>query len=100
MKGLYRGDPVKKPTGFLTNSEEVAKVLNKHCEGVGCQCSRRRGGMHRMCSVVHARGAARYPRGLCKATPRGITNQLKVMGLVKDGCFGIQVPYEDAEVLK
>ncbi len=100
MTGIHRGDPVKKPTGFLTNSEEVAKVLSKHCEGVGGQCSRRNGGTHRLCSGSHARNAARYPRGLCKAVLRGITNQLKVMGLIKDGCFGIQVPDEDAEILK
>ena len=61
--GPATGQPVKKPSGFLT-------------------------------------GAQVYPRGLCRAVLKGITDQLKTDGLVKDGCYGIQVADDDLEVLK
>ena len=50
------------------------------------------------CSGRIAKEAAIYPRGLCKAVLRGIRNQLKSDGLLKDGCYGIQAPDDDAEI--
>ena len=41
-----------------------------------------------------------YPRGLCRAVLKGITDQLRADGLVKSGCYGIQVADDDLEVLK
>ena len=51
-----------------------------------------------MCSGRHAKDAARYPRGLCKAILHGVRNQLRVDNLLKDGCYGVQVPDDDAKV--
>ena len=51
------GDPVKKPTGFLTNSIEIAAALDKRCRGRGGACRRREGGSH-------AHALERSPRGL------------------------------------
>ena len=43
------GEPVKKPTGFLTNSPEVAACVGKRCLGQRGQCSRPGGGEHAPC---------------------------------------------------
>ena len=45
-----------------------------------------------------ATDAAIYQRSLCIAIPRGVAEQLKEDSLVKTGCFGIQVPDDDAAV--
>ncbi len=94
--GIHEGDPINKPTGFLTNSPCVARALAVTCEGQGGQCSRAKGGQHRLCSGSHARAAATYPRGLCRAILRGVRDQLRQDGHLKNGCFGIQA--EDDEV--
>ncbi len=100
VRGEHRGDPIMKPTGFLTNSPKVAVAMSRICSGTGGECSRPRGGKHRLCSGRHARDTAKYPRGLCRAVLKGITEQLKEDDLLKDGCHGIQVPDDDASVLR
>ena len=47
---------------------------------------------------VVAKDSAVYPRGLCGAMLRGVADQLGGDSLVKTGCFGIQVPGDDAAV--
>ena len=89
-----------KPTGFMTNSPRVAETLERLCEGKGGLCSRPRGGQHRLCSGIHAKDAQKYPKELCRAILKGVTKQLKDDNLLKAGCFGMQVPDDDAEVLK
>ena len=96
--GPDRGSPIMKPTGFMTNSAMLARALSKRCEGVHGWCSRRTGGQHGLCSGKHSREAAKYPRSLCRAILRGVRDQLREDGIVKDGCFGMQVPDDDAEV--
>ncbi len=54
--------------------------------------------MHRQCSGKHARAAQRYPRGLCRAVLRGVRDQLRADNLLKDGCYGVQAPDDDAAV--
>ena len=98
QSGQDKGQPVNKPTGFMTNSHEVARSLNVRCTGGGGMCARPAGGRHIPCSGQHAKEAAKYPRGLCKAMLRGVRNQLKADDLMKNGCFGIQVPDDDAAV--
>ena len=89
---------MKKPTGFLTNSPEVYDQLSRRCSGRGGQCSRPTGGKHAKCSGIHAKDAARYPRGLCQAILRGVTQQLRADELLKDGCYGVQVADDEAEI--
>ena len=36
----YDGHPIKKPTGFMSNSPEIRKSLSKTCSGRFGQCSR------------------------------------------------------------
>jgi hypothetical protein len=49
-------------------------------------------------SGVVAKDAAIYPRELCRAMLRGVAGQLKEDSLIKPGCFGIQVPDDDAAI--
>ncbi len=100
VSGPQRGQPIKKPTGFMTNAPEIARALNVQCGGTGGLCSRPGGGVHQLCSGKHAKDAAKYPRNLCKAMLKGVRNQMREDGLLKNRCFGLQAPDEDAEVEK
>ena len=94
------GMPVKKPTGFLTNSPCVTETLNKRCQGAVGLCSRPRGGRHEHCSGRIASEAQIYLKGLCTAVFKGVTDQLRADGLLKQGCYRIHVADDDFEVLK
>jgi len=56
--GPDRGQPIKKPSGFLTNSKHVFDALGRRCVGEHGDCSRPRGGRHSPCSGRHAAAAA------------------------------------------
>ena len=94
-RGLFKGRPVKKPSGFLSNSRCFSRALSRTCSGTRGACSR--GGQHAQCSGRIAREAAIYPRELCQAVIKGIVEQLKEDRLLKSGCFGVQVP-DDEEI--
>ncbi len=96
--GEFRGDPIMKPSGFMTNSPAIAEALTVRCQGAHGMCSRPQGGQHRVCSGRHAKQAAIYPKSLCRAIIKGVRDQLRRDGQIKDGCFGVQAPDEDAEV--
>ncbi len=65
--GPDQGRPIKKPSGFLTNSKHVFDALGRRCVGERGECSRPRGGMHGLCSGRHAAAASICPQGLCRA---------------------------------
>jgi hypothetical protein len=44
------GQPIKKPTGFMTNCEGIRRALMKKCNGKNGQCSRPNGGEHVLCN--------------------------------------------------
>ncbi len=96
--GAHRGAPIKKPSGFMTNSPSIANALDVQCQRRAGTCSRPSGGKHHPCAGRHAREAAKYPRGLCRAILKGIRDQLRADKLLKDGCFGIQIPDDEAEI--
>ena len=96
--GVHRGDPVKKPTGFMTNSPAIARILAKMCAGRGGECSRPTGGKHFILSGSHTAEAAKYPRELCQAVLRGVRDQLREDGVLKNGCFGVQARDDEAEI--
>ena len=87
VSGTRRGGPVKKPTGFLTNSPELARALGRQCAGGAQpgQCSRPMGGEHVPCIGRVAREAAIYPRGLCRAILEGAAEQMKAIHLFQAG---------------
>ena len=63
------GDPVRKPTRWMSNSPELLKKLSHRCNGRGGECSRRRGGRHVTVSGRLAREAAVYPFKLLSGDP-------------------------------
>ena len=71
------GAPVKKPTGFLTNSPEMAIELEKRCQGKRGECSRPGGGRHAPCLGKVAQRAAIYHDKLCEAILRGLSKQMR-----------------------
>ena len=96
--GKLRGSPVKKPTGFLSNSAEVLRALSRRCTGQSGECSRPRGGHHALCSGQIAKDAAIYPRGLCRAIIEGVALQMRADGIIKNGCLGMQAKDDDNEI--
>ena len=84
----------------IVMTEHVAETLTKRFQGVGGLCSRPRGGRHEPCSGRIASEAHAYPKALCRALFKGVTDQLRADGLLKQGCYGIQVADDDLEVLK
>ena len=95
-RGPLKGRPVKKPSGFLSNSRCLSRALSRTCSGTKGACSR--GGQHAQCSGRIAREAAIYLRELCQAVIKGIVEQLKEDRLLKSGCFGVQVPDDEEEI--
>ena len=91
----FKGDPVKKPTGWMSNSKELLKSLDKRCGGRGGLCSRREGGRHATASGRVAREAAVYPFRLCRAILRGFRNQLLKDGTLQTGMYGMQGVFEE-----
>ena len=83
------GDPVKKPTGFMSNSQELLDELNRRCFGRNGLCSRPRGGVHRQCIGKVAQRAAVFQEELCLAILRGLKRQLRKDNRVKSGEVGI-----------
>ena len=74
------GNPIKKPTSFLTNSPEIAAQLQKRCFSRNGSCTRQGGGQHRQCRGYVARLAAVYHFKLCRAILVGLRRQLEVDG--------------------
>ena len=61
--------PVKKPTKFMTNAEEVANEPSKRCQG---------GHSHEPLLSGKAKAAEKYPKELCEAICRGLVKQMKM----------------------
>ena len=97
--GAKIGLPIKKPSGFMSNSPEVIKKLHKQCRGQGGQCSRTAGGHHAHCEGAIASAAARYPAGLVRAMLKGFESQLRKDGLVHNGIYGIQPKFDEDSIL-
>ena len=97
------GVAIKKPTGWMSNSEELLKALSRRCghRELG-RCSRPKGGQHQICSGSRVtRAAAVYPMKLCKAILVGCRNQLRHDGRLTLGIVGIQHdPFDDMSDLQ
>ena len=65
------GNPVKKPTRWMSNSPEILKMLKLKCKSKDGNCARPGGGKHTLCTGHVARMAAIYPMRLCKAIIQG-----------------------------
>ena len=104
QRGAEKGRPILKPTGFLSNSIKVLEGLSRRCEGRNGYCFRPTHAgesvRHASCTGIRATDAARYPRPLRRAMLKGVAAQLREDDLLKAGCCGIQVPDDDAEVMR
>ena len=98
VHGNKTGRPIKKPTGFMTNSVHIADQLALRCKGLAGKCSRAKGGEHAMAEGRIARDASVYPRELCRAVLRGVSLQLKDERKLKAGCYGIQAVDDEEEI--
>ena len=83
------GEPIKKPTGFMSNSAELLKVLEVRCLGKSGNCSRPSGGRHVPCLGSRARRAAIFQDKLCTSILRGIRNQLVADGRMHENEVGL-----------
>ena len=91
------GDPIKKPTGFLSNAEKFLDVLERRCFGRDGMCSRRRGGRHALCHGKVARRAAIFQAEFCEAIVRGVQRQMVLDGMVKPGEHGPSICMMDGD---
>ena len=84
-RGIAR---IKKPTGFLTNSEMIAKQLSRRCTGG-----------HRHIPLVggRAKQAQIYPDKLCVAIITGLVEQMIKDERITAGGIGSMVPDEKLE---
>ena len=60
------GNPIKKPTGFMSNAPQLLNALNKRCFGRHGLCSRPSGGAHQNCLGKVARRAAIFSDMMCE----------------------------------
>ena len=95
------GEPVKKPTGFMSNCDDILEQLHRRCTGKGGNCSRPRGGVHQLCNGKTARRAAIFQRELCEGVLIGLGNYLTRHRRMRnneqfytDGC-GIMIDGDD-----
>ena len=91
----FEQDPVKKATGWLSNSNEILKHIGVRCEGRDGRCSRLKGGIHRTCNGKVAKASQVYPLELCKAILTGFRDQLRADGQLMLGVVGLQWPEEE-----
>ncbi len=97
--GKYKGQPIKKPTGFMSNAPQLLKRLSRACQGYGGACSRPRGGEHALCSGRAARDAARYSKSLCRAIINGMVDEMHVRGIWRRGEVGLHAVTDEDSVL-
>ena len=95
-RGARAGDPVRKPSGFMSNGPLILKELGKRCSGKNGWCSRRKGGQHVTASGQVAKDAAIYPDGLCRAIIKGIAAELEERGIINPGEVGMHAVTDDA----
>ena len=83
------GDPMKKPTGFMSNAPKLLHELDRRCFGKKGLCSRPRGGAHAECMGKNAQRAAIFQEKLCVAILRGLRAQLLKDGRMENGAIGV-----------
>ena len=90
------GNPMRKPTKWMSNSQAVLSALEKRCEHQSGYCSARGWQMeHTPCFGDRATRAAVHSHHLCRAILTGIQNQLQADGRHLAGNIGIVNKYEE-----
>ena len=75
--GVRRREPMKKPTGFMSNSPHLLDALHKRCFGRRGFSSRPSGGMHKNCLGKVARRAAIFSDTMFEMILSGFSAQKK-----------------------
>ena len=70
------GNPIRKPTGFMSNASYLLEALNRKCFGRRGLCSRPEGGTHQVCLGKVARRAAIFSEQMCETVLSGFRQQL------------------------
>ena len=96
-QGDEHDNPVRKSTGWMSNSPCVREALSQRCTGLRGYCSITKGGRHVTASGRLAREVAVYPFVLCKAILTGLQRQLKKDGLLHDHVHGLQPVFEEGQ---
>ena len=81
-------EPLKKPTGFMSNASEILRILDVRCFGKG-GLSSRKGGRHAECLGKKAQRAAIFQDELCLAILRGLKCQLIADRRMRHGDVGV-----------
>ena len=96
--GEYKGQPVRKSTGFMSNAPRLLAQLQRRCGTTDGQCSRRGGGQHAVASGRVAKDAARYSDGLCRAIIKGMTDEMQWRGIWRRGEVGLHAVTDEDPV--
>ena len=64
-----KGEPIRKPTGFMSNYEDILGHLHKRCQGRGGPCSRPSGETHQLSKREKTKGDAQQPSRLSMDSP-------------------------------
>lgn len=80
---------VKKPTTFLTNAEEIRKLLGEQCEG-----------MHKHIHLLNGRAkrAEIYPDELCLRILKGRMKQMERDGRIQECGVGCIMPEDEIDI--
>ena len=89
------GNPIKKPTGFMSNSPTMLARLHRRCFGRDGLCSRQKGGKHVQRLGKRAQRAAIFQEEPCLTILRGLRDQLIHDGRMRRNEVGIHT-VEDA----
>ena len=71
------GNPVKKPTGFMSNADHLLEALDRWCFGRRGLCSRPEGGEYQNSLGKTARRAAIFSDQMCETILRGTSLELR-----------------------
>ena len=91
------GNPIRKATGFMSNSDRLLEALNRRCFGRHGFCTRELGGCHQDCIGKVARRAAIYSDRMCEAILAGAREQLKADKRMREGEVGIHCAMDDGD---
>ena len=83
------GNPIRKPTGFMSNSVHLLDALNKRCFGRKGLCSRPGGGVHQPCLGKVARRAAIFSDVMCEIIFSGFSAQMKADRRMRENEHGL-----------
>ena len=89
------GNPIRKPTGFMSNSPHLLEALDRRCFGRKGLCSRPGGGVHQPCLGKVARRAAIFSDAMCEIILSGFSAQMKADRRMRDNENGVHIVMHD-----